>query len=116
MAYDEYLAERIDQVLVSKKVEFLSKKMMGGLCYMMDDKMLCGILKDQLMVRIGPDAYEQALKLDGVSVMNFTGRSLKGFVFVSMEAIDTDAELEYWINLCLAFNPDAKSSKRRKKS
>lgn len=115
MAYDEYLAERIDHILISKKVEFLSKKMMGGLCYMVDDKMLCGILKEQLMARIGPDAYNDALKLEGVDIMNFTGRSMKGYVFINMEAIDTDEQLQYWLERCLLFNPIAKSSKKRKK-
>jgi len=114
MAYDEYLEERIDQILIYRKIEYLSKKMMGGLCYMMNDKMLCGIVNEQLMARIGPDGFEDALKQEGVSIMNFTGRSMKGYVFIDMEAIDTDAQLEYWINKCLIFNPFAKSSKRRK--
>ncbi len=116
MAYDEYLAERIDHILIDKKVEFLSKKMMGGLCYMLDGKMLCGIVKTQLMARIGPEGYEEALRLDGVNIMNFTGRSMKGYVFVDVDAIDTDEQLEYWLAKCLIFNPLAKSSKRRKKS
>ena len=116
MAYDEYLEERIDQILNSKKVEYLSKKMMGGLCYMMNDKMLCGIIKEQLMARIGPNGYEDALKVEGVNIMNFTGRSMKGYVFIDMDAIDTYDQLEYWIDKCLIFNPLAKSSKRRKKS
>lgn len=88
---------------------------MGGLCYMVADKMLCGIIKEQLMARIGPDLYEEALKQDGVNIMNFTGRSMKGYVFVEMDALDTDEQLEYWVGLCLLFNPKAKSSKRKKK-
>jgi TfoX/Sxy family transcriptional regulator of competence genes len=116
MAYDEYLAERIDQILISRKVEFLVKKMMGGLCYMMDDKILCGIIKDQLMARIGLKGYEEALKVEGVNIMNFTGRSMKGYIFIEMDAIDTDVQLEYWIERCLTFNPLAKSSKKGKKS
>lgn len=115
MAYDEYLSERIDHVLQSKKVPYLSKKMMGGLCYMVDDKMLCGIVREQLMARIGPEGYDEALTKPGVHQMTFTGRSMKGYVFIDMDAIDTDEDLEYWIQLCLNFNPLAKSSKRKKK-
>ena len=68
------------------------------------------------MARIGPNGYEDALKVEGVNIMNFTGRSMKGYVFIDMDAIDADDQLEYWIDKCLIFNPLAKSSKRRKKS
>ena len=115
MAYDIYLSERIDHILDSKKAQYHSKKMMGGLCYMVEDKMLCGIVRDQLMARIGPDRYSESLEKDGVHQMTFTGRSMKGYVFIDMDAIDTDDELSYWIQLCLDFNPLAKSSKRKKK-
>ena len=58
MAYDEYLQERIDSILNEKKVQYKSFKMMGGLCYMVDDKMCLGIIKDQLMARVGEQKYE----------------------------------------------------------
>ncbi len=115
MAYDDYVAERINRCLSDRKVIFISKRMMGGLCYMVDDKMLCGLVRDQLMARIGPDLYESALMQEGVHKMTFTGRSMKGYVFIDMEAIDTDDQLSHWIDLCLAFNPLAKSSKKKKK-
>ena len=114
MAYDNYLSERIDQLLNHKKIQYHSKKMMGGLCYMLDDKMLCGIVRNQLMARIGPDRYQESLKKEGVHQMTFTGRSMKGYVFIDMDALDTDEELEYWVQLCLDFNPLAKSSKKKK--
>lgn len=115
MAYNEHLADRIRNVLHDKKTSFDEKKMMGGLCFMVDDKMCVGVIKDQLMARIGPEKYEEALEKDGCNEMNFTGRSLKGFVFVEPEAIDMDKDLEYWIQLCLDFNPLANSSKKKKK-
>ncbi len=115
MGYDEYQEERINRILKEKNVDFYSKKMMGGLCYMMDDKMLCGIVKDQLMARIGIDSYEEALRKDHVSEMNFTGRAMKGYVFVNGPAMDMDEDLEYWIQKCIDFNPTAKSSKKKKK-
>lgn len=82
---------------------------------MVDDKMLCGLVKDQLMARVGPDAYEGALARDHAHEMNFTGRAMKGYVFVDEGGMDMDDDLEYWIDLCLAFNPLAKASKKKKK-
>lgn len=114
MAYDIHLSERIDHILSTRKIAYITKNMMGGLCYMVDDKMGFGIMKDQLMARIGPDEYEAALIKEGVSQMNFTGRVMKGYVFVNSSVIDFEEELEYWIGLCLDFNPIAKSSKRKK--
>ena len=120
MAYDEYLADRVRQLLKEKSVSFFDKKMMGGLCFMVDDKMLCGLVNDKntdstiMMARIGEATYEKALKKEHCSEMNFTGRSMKNFVFVSADGIDLDDDLDYWIQLCLDFNPLAKISKKRK--
>ena len=114
MAYNEHLAERIRQVLERERVVFEEKKMMGGLTFMVDDKMCIGIVKDDLMARVGPDAYEKALEKEGCREMNFTGRSMKGYVYVEPDAIDMEDDLKYWIQLCLVFNPFAKSSKKKK--
>lgn len=115
MAFSELLADRIRQVFREKKVAFIEKKMMGGLCFMVDSKMCVGIVKDELMARIGTDVYEDALQKEGVKEMNFTGRTMKGYVFVEPEAIDLDDDLEYWLQLALDFNPLAKASKKKKK-
>ncbi|MCO6500914.1 MAG: TfoX/Sxy family protein [Vicingus serpentipes] len=114
MAYNEFLADRVKNILHEKRVVFEAKKMMGGLCFMVDDKMCCGIVKDQLMARIGVDAYEEALTKTGCSEMNFTGRPMEGYVFISPEGVDLEADLAYWIQLCIDFNPFAKSSKKKK--
>lgn len=114
MAYDEYLADRIRAVLESRRISFYEMKMMGGLCYMIDDKMCVGVVKNNLMARIDPEIYEQALTRTGCREMNFTGRSMKGYVFVEPEGIDLDDDLDYWVELCLDFNPKAKSSKKKK--
>ena len=66
MAYDEYLADRINKVLKDKNISFEEKQMMGGLCFLVDDKMCVGIIKDELMCRIGPEKYEKALANQGV--------------------------------------------------
>jgi len=111
MAYDEFLADRIRQCFKEENAVFEEKKMMGGLCFMVDDKMCVGIVKDELMARIDPEIYEEALSKKGCKEMNFTGRSMKGFVFVEPQGFDLDDDLAYWIQKSLDFNPKAKSSK-----
>lgn len=112
--YDLHLADRMAKILHEKGVSFEEKKMMGGLCFMVDDKMCFGINKDEMMARIDPEFYETALKKPGCKEMRFTGRPMRGFVFLEAEAIDSEKDLEYWIQCCLDFNPKAKSSKKAK--
>ena len=113
MAYNELLADRIRNVLSDRKIVAEEKKMMGGLCFMVDDKMCVGVIKDGLMARIDPEIYNQALKVKGCREMDFTGRPMKGFVQVDPVGTDMDEDLSYWIDLCLEFNPKAKSSKKK---
>ena len=119
MTYDDYQIERIRKLLNDKKIQFEEKKMMGRLCIMVDDKMLCGAMIDKetghdlLMARIGHDYYEEALKINGARPMNFTGRPIKGFVFVDPIGFDNEDDLQFWLERCLAFNPFAKSSKKK---
>ncbi|MBS1492951.1 MAG: TfoX/Sxy family protein [Bacteroidetes bacterium] len=115
MAYNENLAERIEKILKAKKVKFIGKKMMGGLCFIVNDKMCMGVEKERLMARIGPDNYEAALKKKGAQPMDFTGKPMVGFVFVDLKNLDKDSELKYWIDLCLEYNPKAKVSAKKKK-
>lgn len=114
MPFSELLADRVRQVLNEKKTHFIEKKMMGGLCFMVDDKMCVGIIRNELMVRIGTEKYEEALTKEGAREMNFTGRTMKGYVFVNAEGTDMYDDLSSWIQLALDFNPLAKSSKRKK--
>jgi TfoX/Sxy family transcriptional regulator of competence genes len=114
MAYDEYLAERIRNAFKDKGIAPEEKKMMGGICYMVNDKMCAGVVDDKLMARLDPGIYEEALSKKGCKPMDFTGRPMKGFVYVEPEGIDMDDELAEWIQLCLDYNPKAKSSKRKK--
>ena len=113
MAYSELLADRIRDILTEKKANFEEKKMMGGLCFMVEDKMCFGIVKEELMARVGPEKYEESLQQPGCKEMNFTGRPMKGYVFVDPEELDLDKDLEHWIQLCLDFNPLARSSKKK---
>ncbi len=115
MAYNEFLADRIRLVLAEKSVVYTEKKMFGGLCFMVDDKMCLGIVQEEMMARIGTEQYQEALGKEGCKEMNFTGRAMKGYVFLEPEAIDMEDDLAYWIQLCLDFNPLAKASRKRKK-
>jgi hypothetical protein len=88
---------------------------------MLDNKMLCGIHIDKkygdslLMSRIGEDVYEHEITRDVCLPMDFTGRVMKGYIYVTPEGYDLDEDLEYWIQLCIDFNPQAKQSPSKKK-
>ena len=112
MAYDEFLADRIAQVLKDKHVAFVEKKMMGGLVYMVDDKMCVGVVKDRMMVRFDSENLAQVEKRIGYAPMDFTKKPLKGFAYLKPEGFDMDSDMEDWIQLALDFNPKAKRSKR----
>ncbi|GAB5559447.1 MAG: hypothetical protein SynsKO_10940 [Synoicihabitans sp.] len=115
MAYEEELADRVRREFRQRDVAWDEKKMMGGLCFMVDDKMCVGVSDDRLMVRLDPADYETALEKTGAEPMDFTGRPMRGFVWVFEEGMRTSSELGGWLDQALAFNPRAKASKRRKK-
>ena len=102
MAYDEGLAQRVRTVL-GDRPDLEEKKMFGGLCFLVGGHMACGITGDDLMVRIGPDDYEDALARPGAREMDFTGRALKGFVYVAPDAHDDDDVLADWIDRGVGF-------------
>ena len=115
MAYDEHTADRIHGILSKKKQNFETKRMFGGLCFMVNDKMCIGVHQDRIMARVGPDLEERALALEGAKQMDFTGRPMRGFIFVDSEGYDMESQLETWVDLCLEYNPIAKASKKKKK-
>ena len=121
MAYDEYLADRIHNIMRASGMPYFAKKMMGGLVFMVNEKMACGTHYDKkreedlLMIRIGVDACDANAGKPGFSPMDFTGRRMKGYAFISADGYDTEEDMEYWIGLCLDFNPQAKASKKRRK-
>ena len=115
MAFSEVLAIRLRDFFSANNVVFEEKKMMGGLCFMVDDKMCVGVHTDSLMLRTDPEFYEELLTKKGARPMDFTGRPMKGFVFVDEKSVETQNEFKYWIDLALEFNPRAKSSKKKKK-
>lgn len=115
MAFNEKLADRTREIIARthKKVE--EKKMFGGLCFMVNDKMCLGVEKERLMVRLDPEKFDEVLEKDGCKPMDFTGKIMKGYVFVDIDALNTKKSLEYWVGLGLEFNKKAKSSKKVKK-
>lgn len=119
MPFDEYLADRIKRTLTELRADFTSKNMMGGHVFSVDDKMLCGIHIDKkfgdslLMARIGEDAYAEEIKKDVCLPMDFTGRPMKGYIYITPEGFDLDDDLTYWMEKCMAFNPVAKASRKK---
>jgi TfoX/Sxy family transcriptional regulator of competence genes len=113
MAFDENLNDRIRESLAHlPNVE--EKYMFGGSCFMVNGKMCVGVVKDEMMCRIGPAVYEEALEKPGCREMVFTGKPMKGYVFVNDEGFKTKKQFDYWINLCLDFNEQAKASRKKK--
>ena len=117
MAYSEKLAERINSILKGKR-GIVQKKMFGGICYMYKDKMSVGIVKDDLMIRVLPEKYDGYLKKPHVRKMDFTGKPLKGFLYVGSQGIKTEKQLSKWIDVGLEFavkSPPKKTSKKTRK-
>jgi TfoX/Sxy family transcriptional regulator of competence genes len=116
MAYDEKLADRVREIIAVHHKKVTEKKMFGGLCFMVNDKMCVGVEKERLMVRLDPEKQNEVMEKEGAKPMDFTGKVLKGYVFVDIEALNTKKKLDYWMNLALEYNKKAKASKKKKKS
>lgn len=97
MAFDEGLADRVRTVLASTP-NVVEKKMFGGLTFMVEGHMACGIVDTQLMVRVGPDAYEASLARAHAKPMDFTGRALKGMVYVAPDGLRSKRALASWVD------------------
>jgi TfoX/Sxy family transcriptional regulator of competence genes len=102
MAYDEGVAERLREALAGHK-DVTEKKMFGGIAFMVSGNMCCGVVNGTLMARVGPEQYEAALKRPHARKMDFTGKPLKGFVYVAPEGFESDNDLAYWVRLSLDF-------------
>jgi hypothetical protein len=102
MSYDESLAARV-RLMLPPKSGFVEKKMFGGLGFLLHGNMCVGVWKEFLIVRVGPDAYDDALAKRFVNEFDITGRAMKGWVMVEPEGTDTDDELSEWVQKAITF-------------
>jgi TfoX/Sxy family transcriptional regulator of competence genes len=102
MAYNEKLAQRIRELLTTH-VGITERKMLGGVSFIILGNMFCGVVRDSLVVRIGPDSYERALAEPHARQMDFTGRPIKSMVFVSPEGYESEDALKKWVQSGMQF-------------
>lgn len=103
MPFDEGVAERLREVFEGRE-DIVEKRMFGGIAFMHRGNMCCGIVNDVLMARVGPDAYENALARPHARKMDFTGKAMKGFVYVDPDGFAEDDALREWVSLCENFS------------
>jgi hypothetical protein len=101
MAYNLHLAERIRSQLDG--LPFVEKKMFGGVGYLLHGNMVCGVVRDDLVVRVDPEKYDSLLKKSHTRVFDMTGRQMKGWLLVGPEGVKTEKQLRAWIDECLKF-------------
>jgi len=102
MAYDRALADRIRKSLAGRR-GVTEKEMFGGIAFLLRGKMFCGLSNSTLMARVGPDRHEEALAKAHVRKMDFTGRPMKGYVFVDAPGLRTQKSLASWVTQGLDF-------------
>ena len=102
MAYDETLAQRVKDAL-SDQPGITERRMFGGLAFMLSRNMCCCVTQSSLMVRVGPDAYEDALAQPHTTPSDLTGRPMRGWVLVASEGVAADADLTEWVGRATAF-------------
>jgi hypothetical protein len=103
VAYDEGLAQRIRDILVEQDLRPVEKNMFGGLSFMLQGNFACGLTKDDLVVRVGPERYAEVLAHPQAREMDFTGRPMKGWVYVNAEGYETDENLAAWVQQGIDF-------------
>ncbi|MGE0874070.1 MAG: TfoX/Sxy family protein [Burkholderiales bacterium] len=96
MAYDEGLAQRLRELLAGER-GVSEKRMFGGIAFLIDGNMCAGVVRDELMVRVGPDAYARLVREPHAREMDFTGKPMRGFVYVAASGIERDADLGRWL-------------------
>jgi hypothetical protein len=102
MGYDNKLAERV-RTLLESKPGYNEKNMFGGVCFLLRGNMACGVLNDDLIVRVGPEKYKEALQMRHTRQFDITGRPMKGWVMVSAEGHKKKKDLVDWVERGAAF-------------
>lgn len=113
MSLNEKLIARVRELIAAAEKKVEEKKMFGGVCFMVNDKMCAGVNKDRLMVRIDPVLADEMVEQPGARLMTMGGKEMKGYVLIDESALGTKKQLTYWVNMALAFNQFAKSSKKK---
>ncbi|HYE98047.1 MAG TPA: TfoX/Sxy family protein [Planctomycetota bacterium] len=113
MAYSEALAQRVRKALARRK-DLREIRMFGGLCFTVRGHMACGVLGDDLVVRVDPEAWEEASREPHVRPMDFTGKPLQGFLYVAKEGTRTPAGLKAWIVRAVRFAESLPPKTKRK--
>jgi TfoX/Sxy family transcriptional regulator of competence genes len=114
MAYDQALEGRIRRAVADRE-DVTDKKMFGGVAFLLDGKMFCGIVRDDLMVRVGPERHGRALAEPHVRPMDFTGRPMQGYVYVGPAGSKTDKMVQRWVERGLEFVATAEKGKPGRK-
>ncbi len=114
MAFNQKIANTVRELIAEAGEENVEeKKMFGGLCFMVNDKICVAIKKDKILVRLDPELYDEAMEQEGCTPMAHSGKTMKGYLFVSDEFLPSKKEIAHWVKLALDFNPVAKSSKNK---
>jgi TfoX/Sxy family transcriptional regulator of competence genes len=119
MAYDPVLAERT-RVQLARSEEFTERKMFGGLCFLVNGNMCCGVAGNDLVLRLSPEAAERALAKPHARPMDFTGRPMKSMVYVDPSGTQSDADLGRWVRAATEIagkrpaKPAAESPRKRR--
>ena len=99
MAFNEIIGARIRDIFISKGIEFEEKRMFGGLGFMYRNKMSCGVIKEQMVTRVVDAKFPIEIAKENVSEMDFTGKALRGFLYVNQEGLVNDNDVEYYVLL-----------------
>lgn len=102
MAFDETLAKRVRALLIGR-TGYSERRMFGGIAFMLEGKMCCGVLNDELVARVSAGDYAAALTQPQVRPMDFTGRPMKGYLYIAAAAIAGDGSLAMWVERCVSF-------------
>ena len=102
MAYDEGVAQRVREALADQR-GVTERKMFGGIAFMLRGNMCCGVVGEELMLRVGPDGYDEALAERDARPMDFTGRPMRGMVYVASQGFESDADLARWVGRAADF-------------
>ncbi len=114
MAYDLNLAQKVSEYLRNiPNIEVQEQKMYGGLVFMINGKMCVNIVENKLMCRFDPQQQDEIKQRKGYQKLLMGGKEYTGYCYVEEEGYETEESFAYWIDLCLAFNPKAKSSKKK---